>query len=329
MRKQMTNATTRRAAAMVAMAAFVAAMQGCATPGAAIDQGAQARAAAAQPAPPKPADFPAADSARWKQGAFPGAGVFDRIRPGMGKDQMRGLLGWPHFSEGLWGVREWNYLFHFRTGNGMGRGPGMGTSNSAAYVTCQYMVRFDSEGLSTGGWWKDLDCALLAQPPAAVPIPTVAVAAAAAVALVPTVAVTTDGIPRKRTLATDGLFRFDGASLTDLLPAGRARLERLADELRRDAGAQGAIVVTGHTDRLGSDAYDDALSLERANTVRDLLVQQGIERKRVRTVGMGKREPLVVDCRGTRSTLASPALLRCLQPNRRVEIAVAAGARAQ
>lgn len=300
---------TARAALWVLVTLAGVLVQGCATldatPGVAIDNDAQARAVAARQAAPRPEDFPAPDSAMWKQGAFPQAGAFDRIRPGMGKDTLRALLGWPHFSEGLWGVREWNYLFHFRTGTGANVG------TSAETVTCQYMVRFDGAGLSTGGWWKDPDCALLAQPPAAVPILAASVpATSTAPKPMP---------PQKVTLNTDGLFRFDGASLADLLPAGRARVEHLAAELRDNFSVLQPIVVTGHTDRLGGDAYNDALSLERANTVRELLVQQGIDRQRIRTLGMGKHQP-AVSCAGTRS---SPALVRCLQPNRRVEIDMA------
>ena len=281
-----------RTLSAVALAALLAALQGCASPGAAIDKDAQARAAAEKPAAPRPEEFPALDSAKWKQGAFPGTEKFQRVRPGMGKDQLRELLGWPHFSEGLWGVREWNYIFHFYTGKG------------SEHVTCQYMVRFNGIELMTGGWWKNPDCALLAQPPAATPIP-------ASTKLAP---------PQKVTLNADGLFRFDGASLTDLQPAGRTRLEHLAVELRNNFRSLHYIVVTGHTDRLGGDAYNEALSLERANTVRDLLVQQGLDRKLIRTAGMGKRQPVVSDCEGSRST---PALLQCLQPNRRVELDIA------
>ncbi|MDZ4360507.1 MAG: OmpA family protein [Variovorax sp.] len=281
-----------RTLSAVALAALLAALQGCASPGAAIDKEAQARAAAEKPSPPKPEEFPDLDSAKWKQGAFPGTDKFQRVRPGMGKDPLRELLGWPHFSEGLWGVREWNYIFHFYTGKG------------SDYTTCQYMVRFNGNELMTGGWWKNPDCALLAQPPVATPIP-------ASTRLAP---------PQKVTLSADGLFRFDGASLTDLLPAGRARLEHLAGELRNNFRSLHYIVVTGHTDRLGGDAYNEALSLERANTVRDLLVQQGLDRKLIRTAGMGKRQPVVSDCEGTQST---PALLQCLQPNRRVELDIA------
>lgn len=53
------------------------------------------------------------------------------------------------------------------------------------------------------------------------------------------------------------------------------------------------VVVTGHTDSAGDAAYNDRLSLERAQRVRDLLVGAGIPREVIETVGRGEREPLV------------------------------------
>jgi outer membrane protein OmpA-like peptidoglycan-associated protein len=55
----------------------------------------------------------------------------------------------------------------------------------------------------------------------------------------------------------------------------------------------GEIVVIGHTDRQGAAAANDALSLRRANAIRDLLVQKGINGELVTPVGRGEREPLV------------------------------------
>lgn len=274
--------------------AAIALLAGCASPGQAIDPDAQARAFAARPAAPEAQEWPAPSSAKWKQGAFPNLENVRKMAPGMGKDQVRELLGWPHFSEGMWGVREWNYLFHLRTGNG------------SAFKTCQYMVRYDSTPLVIGAWWQTPDCAALANPPAVVPIP-------ATPTLMP---------PQTVSLNADGLFRFDGASLTDLLPEGRARIERLAADIRSNFKVLHYVTVVGHTDRLGSDAYNQTLSQARADTVRDLLTASGLERAKVRSVGMGKRQPVVTDCEGTRAT---PELVRCLQPNRRVDIEVVGG----
>ncbi|WP_038201920.1 OmpA family protein [Xenophilus azovorans] len=277
------------------LAGLTAMLAGCAAPGRAIDKEAEARAIAARPAEPTAQEWPDPASAKWKEGAFPNLENVRKMAPGMGKDQVRELLGWPHFSEGLWGVREWNYLFHLRTGK-----------TPSDYVTCQYMVRYDGAELATGAWWKTADCAALANPPAVTPIP-------AAPTLMP---------PQKVSLSADGLFRFDGAGPADLLPEGRERISQLAADIRANFKVLHYITVTGHTDRLGTDTYNQALSQARADTVRDLLVQGGIDRAKVRAVGMGKRQPVVSDCAGSRAT---PELVKCLQPNRRVEVEVQGG----
>ena len=279
--------------ALAAATATVALLAGCASPSYPITPEGHAKASSETPAAPGERDFPSIDSAKWQQGSFASVEALRAMRTGMGKDQVRTLLGWPHFSEGLFGVREWNYIFHFRTGAG------------PEFVTCQYMVRFNADVLSNGMYWKNPACAALVNPPEAKPAVAVAAPAAAS---------------RKVTLAADGLFRFDRSALADLLPEGRSRVEALAAELQRKDRNLKGIVVTGHTDRLGSASYNDALSLARANTVRDLLVRQGIDGRLIRTAGEGERRP-VVSCEGTHAT---PALVACLQPNRRVDIDVSA-----
>ncbi|RZL63896.1 MAG: outer membrane protein assembly factor BamE [Variovorax sp.] len=273
-------------------AVTVALLAGCAaSPSHTLTPEAQARAASNPSAVPGPDDFPALDTAKWPQGSFPSVEALRAMRTGMGKDQVRELLSWPHFSEGLFGVREWNYIFHFRTGKG------------PEFTTCQYMVRFNGDVLTNGVHWKTAACAALIEP---------AVTRLAAPA--------TLAAPRKLSLAADGLFRFDGSAWADLLPDGQRRVEALATELKDPSAQVKGIVVTGHTDRIGSARYNDTLSLARANTVRDVLVRQGVDAKLIRTAGDGLRQP-VVTCEGTQAT---PALVSCLQPNRRVDIEVSA-----
>jgi outer membrane protein OmpA-like peptidoglycan-associated protein len=71
------------------------------------------------------------------------------------------------------------------------------------------------------------------------------------------------------------------------------------------------IVVVGHTDRVGALAYNDGLSLRRAERVRDGLVQMGIPRDQIGVAGRGEREPIVP----TDDDVNEPR-------NRRVEITV-------
>ncbi|MDP9920986.1 outer membrane protein OmpA-like peptidoglycan-associated protein [Variovorax boronicumulans] len=241
--------------------------------------------------------FPDLSSTYLKTGDFIGPDHVRRIRPGMSKDQVRLELGNPHFNEGLFAVRDWDYAFNFHTGKG------------DEFVTCQFKVKFDH---ADGGYrvmsthWKNTECALLLSPQK--------------VALVAdTPSAPSARASEKISLNADGLFRFNGATAADLLPGGRQKLEALTGDIRQKFGSVRSIVVTGHTDRLGSDSYNDALSLERAKVVRDLLASQGMDASRIHAAGMGKRQPLVVNCEGTRPT---PSLIGCLQPNRRVEIEV-------
>ncbi|NDZ13479.1 hypothetical protein C7T35_11700 [Variovorax sp. WS11] len=140
------------------------ALLGCAGPSYSIDPAAQTRAASTQSSLPSAEDFPAIDSAKWQQGAFPSLEALRAMRTGMGKDQVRQLLSWPHFSEGLRGVRTWNYIFHFRTGSG------------PEYVTCQYMVRFNDDVLTSGMYWNKPECAEKMDSPTVKPTPVAVIA---------------------------------------------------------------------------------------------------------------------------------------------------------
>ncbi|PSD21994.1 hypothetical protein C7E13_18645, partial [Stenotrophomonas maltophilia] len=109
--------------------------------------------AADGPAEATAVHFPEASRASLKEGIYPDVADLRRFAPGMSKRQLYTLLGTPHFNEGMWGVREWNYLFNFRTAQG------------AEYFTCQFQVRFDSKGIAQGGYWKPESCAAVLEPP--------------------------------------------------------------------------------------------------------------------------------------------------------------------
>lgn len=225
--------------------------------------------------------------------AYPAGGTYvnlDSLRqyaPGMNKHQVRELLGTPHFNEGLWGVREWNYLFDFRRSVG------------AAPVQCQFQVKFDADGVAVGQAWQPESCAALLEPvPAPAPTPPPAPVPAPVAA------------PLR--IAADALFGFDSAELS---AAGKARLAELAGTLRNRASSVDLTVI-GYTDRIGSAAYNMDLSQRRAAAVRAYLVEQGIPAAAIRAEGRGSAEPLVECKDGNRA-----AQVRCLAPNRRVEIA--------
>ncbi|HSQ12377.1 MAG TPA: OmpA family protein, partial [Candidatus Deferrimicrobium sp.] len=78
---------------------------------------------------------------------------------------------------------------------------------------------------------------------------------------------------------------------TQVTTASRPQLAALMAEAARRQAVE--VQVTGHTDRVGSDADNDRLSLQRAESVRAMLVQNGIKAMFIRAVGRGEREPLV------------------------------------
>ena len=125
--------------------------------------------------------------------------------------------------------------------------------------------------------------------------------------------------PEKITLSADALFQFDKSDSKDLLPKGRAELDDLAQKLATRKVTVTAIKVTGYTDRLGSAAYNQRLSLARANTVKRYLQEHGVTAP-VSVEGRGLQDQLVA-CTGVKPR---PALLACLQPNRRVEVTISA-----
>ena len=110
----------------------------------------------------------------------------------------------------------------------------------------------------------------------------------------------------KVTFAADAFFDFDKSVLK---PEGRAKLDDLVSKIR-DVNLE-VIIAVGHTDSVGSDAYNQRLSVRRAEAVKAYLVTKGIERNRVYTEGKGEKQP-VADNR-TKEGRAK---------NRRVEIEV-------
>ena len=108
------------------------------------------------------------------------------------------------------------------------------------------------------------------------------------------------------TFASGILYPFDS---DQILPAGRENLRQLAQSLQRYPGTE--VLIVGHTDSQGTDAYNMALSQRRADAARSFLVSMGIPGQRIRTSGRGETEPV-----------ASNETEAGRQQNRRVEIAI-------
>jgi OOP family OmpA-OmpF porin len=119
------------------------------------------------------------------------------------------------------------------------------------------------------------------------------------------------------TLSADSLFEFNKVVVTS---AGKQQLDRFAADLR---GVNfGTITVTGHTDRIGSHAYNMDLSTRRAEAVKAYLAQSaGIPAGKITARGTDGSDPVTKpgDCKGQKKT---KVLIACLQPDRRVVVEV-------
>lgn len=123
--------------------------------------------------------------------------------------------------------------------------------------------------------------------------------------------------PRKVAFSADSLFGFDKSTVT---PEGKQHLDKFAADLRGTDFA--VIAVTGHTDRIGSHDYNMALSTRRAEAVKTYLVESaGIPAGKISARGTNGSDPVTKpgECVGRKAT---PKLIACLQPDRRVEVEV-------
>jgi len=114
----------------------------------------------------------------------------------------------------------------------------------------------------------------------------------------------------KYTLSATELFAFNSADLRMPQP----KLDEIANVLDKNRDINN-VVITGYADRIGSPKYNQKLSERRAVAVRNYLVGKGIEANRLTAEGKGEANPVVV-CTDKKR----PALIKCLEPNRRVEV---------
>jgi OOP family OmpA-OmpF porin len=124
---------------------------------------------------------------------------------------------------------------------------------------------------------------------------------------------------QKVTLSTDVLFDFNSAELKE---GGKRKLDELAGQIK-DANVD-EIITVGHADRIASEEYNQKLSEQRAEAVKDYLAGKVANANRVTAQGKGESTPVTGDdCKNMGPESGSnKKLVACLQPDRRVEIEV-------
>ncbi len=141
-------------------------------------------------------------------------------------------------------------------------------------------------------------------PPPPPPAPAPAPMAAPPAPPPPAPAAAPKATSEKVTYAADAFFDFDKYALK---PEGKAKLDDLIGKM---AGMNlEVIIAVGHTDSIGTEAYNMGLSIRRSNAVKEYLVSKGVEKNRVYTEGKGELQPI-----------ASNKTAEGRAKNRRVEI---------
>jgi OOP family OmpA-OmpF porin len=93
---------------------------------------------------------------------------------------------------------------------------------------------------------------------------------------------------RTVTLDADAFFDINKSNFKS---SAQPELEKAAERVRRVTSVE-AVQIVGHTDSTGSADYNQTLSVERATTVKDFLVKNGVDPSKITIVGMGDRNPI-------------------------------------
>ena len=126
-----------------------------------------------------------------------------------------------------------------------------------------------------------------AAPAAPAPAPAPAVVVPPPVVVAPVAPVAPATVATKVTFAADAFFDFNKSVVK---PEGKAKLDDLVGKIK-DINLE-VIIAVGHTDSVGSDAYNQKLSVRRSEAVKAYLVSKGIEKNRVYTEGKGEKQPV-------------------------------------
>jgi len=208
-----------------------------------------------------------------------------KLDVGLNKNQVRFLMGNPHFSEGVWGVHTWDYLV------------GLQKKNSNEYQLCQLRVGFDKNYLVESLKWRDQSCQdLMTQED---------------------IKVTAGPVQTQRSYVTNAvLFNFNKYSVNDIV-GGEEVLNVVKNDIKNNIHNINHITVTGYADEIGQSGYNQRLSYARAATVANALVESGLIQQQDISIESRGATNNFKSCVGVGKRYQ---VIQCLEPNRRVVI---------
>ncbi|MBB1199393.1 outer membrane protein assembly factor BamE [Enterobacteriaceae bacterium 89] len=197
--------------------------------------------------------FPEQQNAVRTEGSFVNLDNLKQIRSGMTKAQVYELLGTPHFHEGIFKVKEWDYIFNF-------------TKKDQSVLTCQFKVLFDSEMHAQEFYFMPANCLMQLDP------------------------VAQKQVYVHKELSASSLFAFSSSTLS---VEGLREVDLLANELTAGSLQGKRVLVSGYTDRIGQPEQNRRLSLARADSVKQALIVKGVPASKIETYGKGDAMPNV------------------------------------
>lgn len=206
---------------------------------------------------------------------------------GLTKDQIRHILGNPHFKEGLI-AKQWNYVLDIKRNNGK-------------FQRCEAKFEFGEKNIANNLSWRGIGCG---------PETFSSLERFELKQL-------TEKIVKRQEKTAYVIFPFNKSDLNSVFKLN-PNFVRIVETIRQTQNNDD-ILVEGYTDRLGKPSYNRKLALKRASNVAHYLTKNGISANRIKIRAIGQTNDFN-DCLNVIQSSNKQYLKACLEPNRRVNV---------